>query len=102
MTSVPAQALAMLNDPFVVGQAAECGKRLAADSSSTVAERLQQMFETALGRSPATAEVERWAKLVDELAADRGVQTNQVMGSAAVWADVAHALFNAKEFIYVR
>ena len=102
VTSVPAQALAMLNDPFVVGQAAEWGKRLAAGEPSPVAERIGQMFRTALGRSPTTAEVERWAKLVNDLAADHGVAPDRVVASAEVWKDVAHALFNAKEFIYLR
>jgi hypothetical protein len=46
--------------------------------------------------------VERWAKLVEDLAAGRGVPADRVGASAAVWADVAHALFNAKEFIYLR
>lgn len=102
VTSVPAQALALLNDPFVVGQAAEWGKRLAAGPPSTVAERLGGMFRTAFGRSPTTAEVERWARLVDDLAAARGVSADRVPAAAAVWADVAHALFNATEFIHFR
>jgi hypothetical protein len=102
VTSVPAQALALLNDPFVVGQAAEWGKRLAAREPSPVAVRIGQMFRTALGRSPTTAEVERWARLVDDLAAEHGVPADRVPASAEVWKDVAHALFNAKEFIYVR
>jgi hypothetical protein len=102
VTSVPAQALALLNDPFVIGQAGEWGKRLAAGPPATVAERIGQMFRTALGRSATTAEVERWARLVDDLAVARGVSADRVPGSAAVWADVAHALFNATEFIHVR
>jgi hypothetical protein len=102
VTSVPAQALALLNDPFVIAQAGEWGRRLAAGPPATVAERIGEMFRTALGRSPSTAEVERWAKLVDDLAAARGVSADGVPGSAAVWADVAHALFNATEFIHIR
>ena len=102
MTSVPAQALALLNDPFVVGQAAEWGKRLSAGPPATIAERIGEMFRAAFGRSPTTAEVERWAKLVEDLAVARGVSTDQVPASAEVWADVAHALFNATEFIHVR
>ena len=102
VTNVPAQALALLNDPFVIGQAEHWGKTLASDASTTVEARLGGMFLRALGRKPTEVEVRRWASLVGDLASEHGVSPKGVMASPLVWKDVAHALFNTKEFIYVR
>ena len=102
VTNVPAQALALLNDPFVIGQADVWGLRLAREQNTSVAGRLRGMFWTALGRPPTDVEVERWTELVNDLAAAQGISREKALSSAAVWKDVAHALFNVKEFIYVR
>jgi cytochrome c553 len=102
VTNVPAQALALLNDPFVIGQAAHWGNALAKTPHRTVEERLRAMFRRALGRFPTAAEVTRWSATVTELAGDHGVPADAVLSSPAVWKDVAHTLFNTKEFIYVR
>ena len=102
VTSVPAQALALLNDPFVREQATVWGARVAAGTGSTIEERLAPMFVAALGRPPALDEVERWRGLVLDLARERGVASADVLTSPPVWADVAHTLLNVKEFLYLR
>jgi hypothetical protein len=103
VTNVPAQALTMLNDPFVTGQAKFWATRLMSPSEHASADaRLVEMFERALGRAPEADERARWGQLVTDLAALHGVPSDAALGSVPVWADVAHALFNAKEFIYVR
>jgi hypothetical protein len=102
VTNTPAQALALLNDPFVAGQAAFWAERLVALPHATAAERLAHLFTTAFGRKPTPDEVSRWTAAVADFAALHGVPSTEVPSSAAVWRDVAHALFNTKEFIYVR
>jgi hypothetical protein len=102
VTNVPAQALALLNDPFVVGQAEHWGKVLTHSLHGTVHDRLHEMFRIALGRLPTDAELKRWSGVVSDLAEAHGVPADKVLAAPAVWKDVAHALFNTKEFIYVR
>jgi hypothetical protein len=102
LTNTPAQALALLNDPFVADQAERWADRLVAVPHATVAERLRFMFSTALGRKPTHDEVARWTAAVADFAALREVQPTEVLASVGVWRDVAHAIFNTKEFIYVR
>jgi hypothetical protein len=104
VTSVPAQALALLNDPFVLEQARFWGTRLAATPGpgQSVDSRLAGMFLTALGRTPEPAELDRWRGLVEGLARERGVSPTERLTSAALWADVAHTFFNTKEFLYLR
>jgi Protein of unknown function (DUF1553)/Protein of unknown function (DUF1549)/Planctomycete cytochrome C len=103
VTDVPAQALALLNDPFVVAQAKFWGERVAASATDeTIDARIALMFAGAFGRSPTTEESERWRTLVADLARERGVKQADVLKTPVVWTDIAHALFNVKEFLYIR
>lgn len=99
VTSVPDQALAMLNDPFVALVTKHWGQRLSLDDASSPEERLANMFRRALGRQPRPDETTRLLTLAQRSAE---VHQTNLMDSAVVWQDVAHALFNLKEFIHVR
>ncbi|MBI5761080.1 MAG: PSD1 domain-containing protein [Planctomycetales bacterium] len=102
VSTTPTQSLALLNDPFVSGQAEHWAKRLVALPQATVAQRLELMFATALGRTPSPEELERWSAAVVDLASQHGVSGVDVLQNVPVWKDVAHSLFNTKEFIYIR
>jgi hypothetical protein len=90
VSNVPAQALILLNDPFVHEQAGRWGKELA-KKPNTLAERVHGMYLAAFGRPPTTDEAPACAAFVAEKETD-----------AAAWADLAHTLFNVKEFVFVR
>ena len=100
-TNVPAQSLALLNSPFVIGQAAEWGRRLAGGEAASVEGRIRHMFVKALARPPEEAELARVAEYLDAVAAERGVERSLLLHDAALWQDVAHSLFNLKEFIFL-
>jgi hypothetical protein len=102
ITNVPPQALALLNDPFVVGQAGFWADRLIAERAPTVEARLDSMFRAALGRLPDDAERVRFSGLSKELASLHKAAPDQLLASRDVWKDMAHAIFNLKEFIYLR
>ncbi|MFN0170301.1 MAG: PSD1 and planctomycete cytochrome C domain-containing protein [Bryobacteraceae bacterium] len=107
VTNVPAQALALLNDPFVEGQAEYWARQLLNQPHRSPEERLTTMFRRAFGRNPQPDELMRWRKAVDDFAGlyqDVPGKTppGGMMNSLAVWKDVAHAIFNTKEFLYVR
>lgn len=87
VSNVPTQALALLNDPFVVAQAKAWGKRIATLEASPE-QRVTQMFREAFARMPTPDEVRLALVLVGD--------------QAEGWNALALALFNAKEFIYVR
>jgi len=101
VTNVPAQALTLMNDPFVIEQSERWAARILADSSASVDESIGRMYREAFARAP----------VPDELAAARGFLVAQTAlhggdfaidpRQPAVWADLAHALINAKEFIFV-
>ena len=100
-TNVPAQSLALLNSPFVIGQAAEWGRRLAEGEAASMDGRIAHMFVKVLARPPSAAERARVADYLDAVAEERGVNTSLLLYDAAVWQDVAHSLFNLKEFIFI-
>jgi hypothetical protein len=99
--NVPAQSLALLNDPFVLQQADRWSRRLITRAGESLATRIDGMFETALGRTANQSEMNRFVQAVERFAALRGVGSNAIMNSPEVWKDAAHAVFNLKEFIFV-
>jgi hypothetical protein len=97
VTNVPAQALIMLNDPLVVQMADLWAARLVADNSASLEQRVRGMFLHALARPASDHEVERWTLAVSDFA-----QSDELITDKTAWAELAHALFNTKEFIYYR
>ena len=59
VTTVPSQALYLLNSPFVRRQALTLAERLLADSDATDASRVTIAYQRALSRPPTADEVER-------------------------------------------
>jgi hypothetical protein len=68
---------------------------------SQMERRLQRMFRAAWGRSADSSELNRWKSLVYDLAAGHQVKKSDTMHHELIWADVAHAILNTKELIYI-
>jgi mono/diheme cytochrome c family protein len=101
VTNVPAQALALLNDAFVLEQADVWAGRLVARTNDTFATRLDALFQTALSRSPTAEERARFEQTIAQLAEFQQIPANDVLNSRPIWKDVAHAVFNLQEFLYI-
>ncbi len=101
VTNVPAQALALLNDPFVLQQADVWSQRVMASSGDSIATRLEAMFRSAFNRSPTAEELFRFEQTIRHLAELYQVPADGVMNSASIWKDIAHAIFNMNELIYI-
>ena len=59
------------------------------------------MFLKALTREPTETERGRVTQYVSDVAADRGTSSELLLYDGRVWQDVAHSLFNLKEFIFI-
>ena len=101
-TNVPSQALALLNGPFFREQAGHWTDRLLSRPTSSVEDRIRDMFRTAFGREPKRDEEERFRSLGLKVGSLRGVPPEFILESREVWEDLAHTIFNLKEFIYLR
>ena len=96
VSNVPAQALILLNDPFVHQQAALWAKSVLSTPGS-VTERIARMYLSAFGRAPTDEETAACVEFLDEQAKRYALKPDDIK----IWADLAHILFNAKEFIYL-
>jgi hypothetical protein len=88
VSNVPAQALILMNDPFV-HQQAEVWARRVLSRPGTAQERVTGMYLSAFARPPTADELAACLEFLagrDELAA---------------WAALAHVLFNTKEFLFL-
>jgi Protein of unknown function (DUF1553)/Protein of unknown function (DUF1549)/Planctomycete cytochrome C len=92
VSNVPAQALILMNDPFVHQQAGGWGRRVATEPGSP-GKRIEGMYLSAFGRPPTPEETSACLDFLGRQA--------RFTGDRAAWTDLAHALFNVKEFIYL-
>ena len=93
VSNVPAQSLALWNDPFVLAEARRWAERVASRTSETPEARVEGLFRTAFGRRPTDDERAKALAFLHEQAP----ATNDPAG----WADLCQVLFNCKEFLYV-
>ena len=101
VTNVPAQALALLNDPFVCSRPTSGPRASSARPDASVAARIDHLFRAALGRPPDRRRAGSFERRSPSSPRLHGVPAEGVLKSQAVWKDVAHAMFNLKEFIYI-
>jgi hypothetical protein len=92
VSNVPAQALALMNNPFVLEQSRKFAQRML-DRSGDDTTRVRAMYLATFSREP--SENERDAAL--EYVAAQGTGNDKL----AAWADLAHVLLNVKEFVYL-
>jgi hypothetical protein len=101
-SNVPAQALILMNDPFVAEQASVWAKKLLADPSLSTAEaRIRRMYLEALSREPTADETAAALAFLDAQAHEYDVAADASRIDARVWADLGHVLYNVKEFAFI-
>jgi len=97
----PAQALILMNDPFVIEQAQGFAKRILA-SAEEIEQAIYQLYEEALSRSPRAEETAAAKQfLAQQIRAYEGDPKDGLLHEAA-WGDLCHTIFNTKEFIYLK
>jgi hypothetical protein len=101
VSNVPAQALILMNDPFVVAQAELWARKTLATKDLTPPERIARMYAEAFARPPTPTESAAALAFLSEQAAAYSLPSNQATSDVRVWTDLAHVLFNVKEFVFV-
>jgi hypothetical protein len=100
-SNVPAQALIMMNDPFVIDTAKAWAQQLITRENDNADARIAYMFERALARPPVEQEMAALRQLLEEQAAEYGLDESAILTDVALWTDMGHTLFTLKEFIFV-
>ena len=102
IANTPAQSLALLNDPFVTNQAEVWAAELITRPDTSIESRLQHMFSKAIGREATSAELSLWKDAARDFADAEQIPDAEMLTSGSLWQTLAHAMFNIKEFLYVR
>lgn len=90
-STVPTQALVLMNDDFVEEQAAYLAQRA---SSVTLDATIKRMFMLTLGHEPSADRLQQSLDFVK--AREAALSRDQAL------TDLAHVLFNSSEFVYIR
>ena len=85
-----------LNGPLVVEQSRHWAQRVLEVPDLSPQKRIERMYLTAYARPPGKEELSAAQAFLDRQSAQYG-QSSDVRA----WADLAHVLMNAKEFIFI-
>jgi hypothetical protein len=95
VSNVPAQALILMNDPFVAEQARAWSSRVLREVPAPSDRRVERLYLEAFARPPTAGELTAAESFLT-------AQQSRTDGNdSAAWADLGHALFNLKEFLFV-
>ncbi len=88
-TTLPTQALYMMNHPFVMQQAQAAAKKLLHQCDTSVGDRLKSLYLQTVGRPPTSEEQVVAARFLEGLPPENG------------WSQVIHSLFASVDFRYL-
>jgi hypothetical protein len=101
VTTVPTQALYMMNSPFVVEQSREMADRLLTERDDD-AGRIDLAYQLSLGRSATRQEIERSLIFIHEAcAADDDNKRQQPESEQQAWAGFCQVILASAEFRYL-
>jgi hypothetical protein len=95
-SNVPAQALALMNNPLVLQQAEIWAKKVLEKSELSTIQKIHHMYLAALSRPPSDSEIREIQAFLDEQTRQFG-QANDLR----IWRDLCHVFLNLKEFVFV-
>jgi Protein of unknown function (DUF1553)/Protein of unknown function (DUF1549)/Planctomycete cytochrome C len=99
ITTVPTQALTMLNNEFVLIQARNFARRVLRDASADPAKQVRLLYRIALSREPVQEELEKNLAFIlkqRDYHSARGSDAN-----LEALTDLAHVMLNTNEFVYI-
>ncbi len=96
VTNVPAQALLLMNSPFVRDAAEATAERLLEEESPENRQRISRAYELILGRLPDEGELQRIEKYLDST--DSSAEGENTEADLTSFSQVVQALFASTEF----
>src|SRR5262249_46352796 len=96
-SAIPAQALTLMNDPYVVQQAGQWASRVLAEGGSATEQKIETMYQAAFARPPSQQEIRDAVDFLQE----QSLRYASGSDDPRVWTDLCHVLINVKEFIFV-
>lgn len=100
VTTVPQQALFLMNSPFVVQQAERLAARPEIASTADTVERVRRMYKLVYSRDPTSEELALAQQYLASRAASPGTKSN-LDDKLTPWQRYAQALLMTNEFVYI-
>ncbi|HEV8131528.1 MAG TPA: PSD1 and planctomycete cytochrome C domain-containing protein [Acidobacteriota bacterium] len=110
VTTVPTQALTLLNNEFVLIQARYFAQRVVHEAGSDIAKQIDVLYRIAVSRKPTRRELEQSQAFIQKqrnyhasrrLGSDSVSDSTADRASLAALTDLAHVMLNASEFVYI-
>ncbi len=99
VTTVPTQALAMMNSPFVRHQAEKLFARIRSAQDTSIETVIDRGYQVAFGRMPSDAERVQMRTYIEQQRAALGAESPETTDKALV--EFCHVLLCLNEFVYV-
>jgi len=99
-STVSPQALALMNNEFVLEQAGYFAERVSAEAGGDARKQVAAAFNLALNRTPTEKET-AWALEFLKKQAEGYTARKNAKPEASALRDMCHAIFNLNEFLYV-
>jgi hypothetical protein len=100
VSTVSPQALALMNNQFVLEQSGYFAERVARESGADKRSQVVLAFKIALSREPSAKEIE-WSLAFLKSQTDGYTQRKDEKPEASALRDFCHAVLNLNEFVYV-
>ncbi len=104
-TTVPQQALYLLNSPFMQQQTAALANRISprqnASDSADVEQRIQDLYELIYSRSPTTEELQLGKNFLADIPPADPSPAPAPDGEFGLWQEYVHSLLLSNEFVFV-
>ncbi len=100
VSTVSPQALALMNNEFVLEQSGYFAERVVKEAGEDKRARVVRAFKIALGRAPSEKEIE-WSLGFIRTQVEGYAQRKHEKPEAAALRDFCHAVINLSEFVYV-
>ena len=95
-SNVPAQALTLMNDPFVIGQAKLMAEKILAVPDQSKEQKIAIMVERVHGVIPTESQQQQLLLFLESQSQAYGKEDSRA------WADLAHSLLNMKAFYFLQ
>lgn len=99
-SNVPAQSLAMMNDPLVKLQAERWADDIMQEDDATNEQKIDRLFLQATATPPANQQRRQLVQFLEEQSAAYGAEDGVIFQQA--WVDLAHTILNLKSFTFLR
>ncbi len=99
VTTVPTQALTLLNNEFVLLQAEHFAERVMRESGAGPRAQIGRLYRIALSRAPSAKELDRSLAFFEKQREYHAPRTSKA--DLAALTDLAHVMLNSNEFVYI-